>query len=226
MTVALCLVLACGDSASVDNDNQMAPATGGDSNGSGAGGTPSNGANQDTGGANASPEGGADTGGNAEVEGGTPGMPSIAGTGTAASCTSYTAPTGQKCGSYYCGVDLAMLTAATVPGGKCGNDLAYVCEASLPLVVGACARKIKSMNPLSSPKDLRPQVRACAYEDAEVKEKVSDDCLGCYLDSAECAGEKCLVDCLAGDSPGCDACRLKNNCTKPVFACNGLPDPL
>lgn len=232
----LSLTLACGDTASVANDQQsMDPAgdPGGEngSTGSSAGNQANAGVDSSGGSAGQSSTGGSMSGSDADAntgevagEGGTAEPLSIAGTGT--DCNSYTEQTDTQCGSYYCGVDLAMLTDAIAPGAKCGDDPAYVCKATLPLVVGACARKIKSANPLSSPKDLRPQVRDCAYEDAEVKEKVSDECLGCYLDSAECAGEKCLVECLAGDSPGCDACRLTNNCTQPVFGCNGLPNPL
>jgi len=239
--LALCAIGGCGDDA-VDNDGQLTSgvqgSTGGDTGGLNGGGTGS----PSQGGGTAGATNGGGTGGGAtgmsaatggtsggvvgDGDGGITGPISIAGTATAASCLSYQPATSTMCGSYYCGVTPETLTAAIGPNSMCGSDPAYVCKGTLPLVVGACARKLKSANPLSSSESLRPQVQACAYEDAEVKQKVSEQCLRCYLDSAVCAGDNCLVDCLSGDSPACDSCRMKNNCTAPVFTCNGLPNPL
>ena len=51
------------------------------------------------------------------------------------------------------------------------------------------------------------------------------NCMDCYIESALCAREFCLGDCLAGDNPTCDACREDNGCTPGFYACGGLPDP-
>jgi hypothetical protein len=79
--------------------------------------------------------------------------------------------------------------------------------------------------PLSSNAELRPLIRDCVFEDAEIEQMVNPDCLSCFIDAAQCAGDNCLIECLSGDSPGCDACRLENDCEQPVFACTALPSP-
>jgi hypothetical protein len=147
----------------------------------------------------------------------------VAGTGTM--CASYATPANGKCGTYYCGVDLATLSMALDPSTMCGTDPDFTCNGNLVPAVGTCARRVKSENLFDSNDALRPKVEACVYEDAVIKEKVPAACLNCFINAAICAGDNCLTQCLAGDSPGCDNCRKQNNCEAPVFSCAGLPSP-
>lgn len=150
--------------------------------------------------------------------------------GTAEGCNSFTERAATTCGSYYCNVDEATLTAALEPSGVCGTDQgnaggAFVCGARPVTVVGACAREVKSANVFASNEELRPLIRDCAFEDPEMAASVTEPCLDCFIDVAACASDNCLFACLAGDSQGCDDCRARNNCERPLFSCSGLPDP-
>ena len=145
--------------------------------------------------------------------------------GTGASCSSYGTPMNGKCGGYYCGVDQATLQKAVDPSAKCGGDVDLLCSNKVVIAVGMCARQIKSAMPLATNDELRPMVQACVFEDAEIKMKTSPECLNCTIDAAACAGDNCLIQCLAGDSAQCDSCRKMNNCEMPVFTCGGLPAP-
>jgi len=149
----------------------------------------------------------------------------VVGTATEAQCSSTQPPANGMCGGYYCGVDEETLSMAIDPEGVCGNDPALSCKGELVGALGTCARDSKGAMPSASDEELRPMIEACIREDARF-DPVSADCLGCFLDATACAGEHCLVECLSGDSPTCDRCQLNNGCTRPVFACGGLPDPL
>jgi hypothetical protein len=166
-----------------------------------------------------------------ESEGDDPQPELVAGTATAAGCASFASPENGSCGSYYCGVDLGTLELALDPSSLCGENTgnaggaAFVCEGRPVSVVGACARREKSANILASNDELRPLIRDCVYEDAEMAANVTEQCLDCFIDVAQCAGDNCLLECLAGDSAGCDRCRRENGCERPLFSCSGLPDP-
>jgi hypothetical protein len=155
----------------------------------------------------------------------------IEGTGTKAGCSTYGLPTGVKCGGIYCAIDedllsLAMEETASLPNG-CGSVPAeLICSGITARTVAACARKEKSAAPLASNAELRPKIQACALLEAELKAKMPVSCLGCYLDSAQCSGDKCLIECLGGDSATCDKCRLDKGCSRPVADCTGFPNPL
>jgi hypothetical protein len=149
----------------------------------------------------------------------------VAGSAVRAGCSSYQPPGNGMCGGYFCGVTEAILEQESTPNAKCSSTAAFKCEGRIVLVVGACARRIKSAMPFASNDQLRPMIRDCIYEDAEIKQMVQAECLDCFIDAAQCAGDNCLVECLAGDSASCDACRRDNNCEQPVFPCTGLPNP-
>jgi hypothetical protein len=160
-----------------------------------------------------------------DVDGGVdPRAEAVVGTATRAECTSTQAPADGMCGGYYCGVDEATLTAAIDPDALCGGDPALTCTGELVGVLGTCARNAKGAMPAATDDELRPMIEACVYEDARF-EGVTTECLGCFLDATACASEHCLVECLSGDSPACDRCQNENDCTQPVFACGGLPNP-
>jgi hypothetical protein len=135
-------------------------------------------------------------------------------------------PANGKCGGYFCGVDLETLEKAVDPMAKCGGDVDLLCRNSVITAVGTCARQVKSQMPAATNEVLRPMVEACVFQDAEIKENVTSDCLGCTITAAECAAANCLGECLAGDSAICDSCRKMNDCDQPMFACGGIPSPL
>ena len=173
-------------------------------------------------------EGTVDDGTVADGPGGTGAIEMIA--GTAGTCTTYGLPENGMCGGIYCNVDLELLTQAFAenpakPNG-CGTVPAELaCSGLTARTVAACARKIKSANPVDSNDMLRPKVRACVFEEAELQAKMPESCLECYLDAAACSSDNCLVECLPGDSTFCDQCRLDKGCSLPVADCTGFPNP-
>ena len=153
----------------------------------------------------------------------------IAGTAPKNACTSTTPAEDGMCSSHFCGITAEQLGAAMDPESPCGAP-EQACEqgGTLAKKVTDCSIEEKSkINNLGKTNEqLRPLVQACVYKDAEIKQTVTTECLGCFLDVAECAGEKCLTDCLVGTASQCDACRIRNGCEQPLFACAGLPNPL
>jgi len=209
--------MACGDDEDTDNDNPGGSAgTGGKGGSGGKGGAGGKGGSGGAGGKGGS-------GGTSDEDAGTP---SDALKGSGADCHSYTEITGDKCQGWYCGVTEAELSAAVNPKARCGADVGLLCKGTVTTKVGECARDKKEKNLSATNEELRPLVRDCAYEDEEIKEKVPEDCLDCIIDVAACAAEFCIGTCLAGDSPGCDTCRIMNNCDPQVFSCGQLPTPL
>lgn len=143
--------------------------------------------------------------------------------GSGESCQSYTEAADGMCASWYCGVTEAELMAAVDPNAKCGGNVPLLCAGTVTAAVGTCARRLKAENFNKTNDELRPLVRDCVYEDADIKAAVPEDCLDCTIDTAACAADNCLVQCLAGDSPTCDSCRRAANCDQSTFSCGGLP---
>jgi hypothetical protein len=153
----------------------------------------------------------------------------IAGTAPKAKCTSTTPAADGMCSSHFCGISEEDLATGMDPKSPCGTA-ALACEqgAVLAKQVTDCSIKVKAMatNLGKTNEQLRPSVQDCVYEDAEIKANTNDECLGCFLDVAECAGDKCLTECLVGTPAQCDACRISKGCEEPLFDCAGLPNPL
>lgn len=194
----------------------------------GGGGTPG-GTDVDagaTGDAGAVGDGGGTAGDGGGGAGGGSAVAAIIGSGK--NCSTYGLKMGDKCAGVYCGVTEPQLAAAfeELPDRLCKISAAWACEGATVRKVGDCAREVKSANPLNNNAQNRPLVQACVYKDASIMQNVTPECLSCYLDSAICSGDKCLVECIAGNSKSCDDCRLRNNCSQPVAPCTGLPNPL
>jgi len=151
----------------------------------------------------------------------------IAGSASRNHCLSTSPAENGMCSSHFCGVTEEQLAAAISADSVCG-DAATTCEEGgrLAKKVTDCSIEVKATNLGKSNEQLRPVVQACVYKDAEFKARVNEECLGCFLDVAECAGDKCLVQCLTGSPAVCDKCRIDQGCEKPLFKCAGLPDPL
>jgi hypothetical protein len=145
--------------------------------------------------------------------------------GTAANCQSYTASTSEMCGGWYCGVSPSELALAVDPLAKCGGDVELLCDNTVVTTVSRCARMIQMSMLTITSDELRPLVQECAYKDASIRKSTPPTCLACIIDGAICTSDKCLRDCLYGDSERCDTCRQKSGCDQNVFRCGGLPAP-
>jgi len=144
----------------------------------------------------------------------------VAGTSVTAQCseTSNSYPTG--CYSFYCGTNGNSVKAALAPNAVCGSagEVFYACEGTITKETSDCARD----NALTT--DPRAATKACVRKNKDL-DVITDPCLDCYLTSADCAREQCISECLAGNSPTCDACRQTKGCTPSFYQCAGLPDP-
>jgi hypothetical protein len=130
------------------------------------------------------------------------------------------------CAGWYCGVNQDTLAQAVDPGAKCGTDVELLCHGSVVSAVGRCSRMLKATMIAASNSELRPLVRQCVFEDMQIRARTSPECLDCAIDAASCASDNCLLQCLAGDSPQCDTCRIAAGCDQKVFSCGGLPAPI
>jgi hypothetical protein len=212
---------ACGDDGGADNDG-VANNGGGTNNGgasSGDGGSAGNGGDKDagSGGGNNGGDGGGGATGNYIVE------PSMCG----ATGLNKILDTSDRGGCYYfyCYTNEEGLRASAGTGA-CANDtdIAVQCEGSTPRIVAACARRREILAQIGNIDNFKNAITKCAREDAALAE-VSDGCLACNVESAGCAS-KCALDCAMGDSPACDDCREKEECTPDFYKCAGLPNPM
>jgi len=221
----LVMLSGCLDTAS--NYGTVLPPVKDDDNGGSNGGN--NGGNQGDGDTNDDDTGDGDTSGGDGDQGGGGGDTTsvIKGSAMKAGCSSYQAREGDnQCAGYYCGVSKKTIEAELKPGtGKCSPTAEDVCAGTVTTRVAKCARETKSnpLNALDSDAVIREKTLACVKMDPAIDS--TDECLGCFLDAAQCASKNCLTQCLTGDSANCDDCRLKNNCNQPVPICAGLPSP-
>lgn len=124
------------------------------------------------------------------------------------------------CYSFYCGTNSNSIKAGATSNATCGTDaeVYYACEGASSRRAGECAR-INALRP-----DPHAATRDCFREDTKL-DVITDSCLECYLDSADCARENCASVCLGGHSDDCDKCRQDSGCTPGFYECAGLPDP-
>ena len=130
-------------------------------------------------------------------------------------CSGASAPAAGKCGGLHCNQTLSDVRSGTQPQAACSADeeVAAFCANDSVGKVGTCAR-----NALGA----EAATRSCAKMALPT---FSADCLDGYVQSAACAGQKCLADCGSGDSPACDACRIGMGCMADFYACSGHKPP-
>jgi len=131
------------------------------------------------------------------------------------------------CYYFYCEETKESLLEKSTKGGQCANatDVGIQCEGQSVRTVSECAR-MKSGTLISGTKAFTDAVTECARgEDSQLSKEFSDGCLECNVQSSLCAAQKCLAECVQGDSVLCDTCREKNKCTPDFYTCAGLPDP-
>lgn len=130
-------------------------------------------------------------------------------------------------GCYYflCNETEESVLAQATKGGACAGpkDVAIQCEGQSPRTVAECARSNAGL--LEDIKVFEQAVTDCARTDERLSKDFSDACLACNVKSAVCAADKCLSECVSGDSPECDKCRITNECEATFYKCGGLPDP-
>lgn len=142
--------------------------------------------------------------------------------GTAApyTCNSFTPPTATLCGGSHCQETQAELKAGLSPSGACKTDMEVSTFCNLKAVneVRTCAVS-NFGNTMAG--------QTCARQKLP---EVSPACLQCYLDSAECAGNKCLLECFMATNESntgpCDACRVAQGCISSFYSCAGFRDPI
>jgi len=129
------------------------------------------------------------------------------------------------CYYFWCNETEESVLAQATKGGACAGpkDVAIQCEGQSPRTVAECARN--NAGKLEDIKVYEKAVLDCARADERLSKDFSDACLSCNVKSAVCAAEKCLGDCVMGDSPECDKCRIANKCEAQFYKCGGLPDP-
>lgn len=215
LAIALCgLPMGCGDDDDDDNGGRDAGQRDAGQRDAGAdGGAPTDAGERDAGATDA----GAGDAGKFVLTGE---VGPVEGTAPEAQCTA-TSDTRDEggCFGHYCGTNSASLAAAHT-GSNCGStpEIWLICDGLGTREAARCARA----HALDA--DPREGTRMCLRQNAEL-DPFSDACLECFLDSAACAREFCVSECLAGDTPQCDACREENGCTPEFYECAGLPNP-
>jgi hypothetical protein len=144
----------------------------------------------------------------------------VEGSGTDCSSTSDTRKEG-GCYGFFCGTNSNSLKAALSDDSVCSTtpEVWLICDGLGAREASRCARE----HALDD--DPREGMRMC-LRDNDALDPFSDACLSCFLDSADCAREHCLTECLAGDNAKCDSCRETNKCTPDYYNCSGLANPM
>ena len=65
---------------------------------------------------------------------------------------------------------------------------------------------------------------ACTSEALIDETGLTAGCVDCFVQSALCAKNNCLVECLS-DPVACETCREENGCISAFYECSGLPVP-
>lgn len=142
-----------------------------------------------------------------------------------AGCWSLAEPAGDnQCAGFYCNWSPDQIDCQVKESAICKEVDArrLGCDSTMQNTVAACARTVQARLFLAGG-DFVEDTIACAADEIDVK--IEDDCMRCYVESANCARNECLGECLAGDTKECDACREVNGCTPDFHECIGFPDP-
>jgi hypothetical protein len=136
---------------------------------------------------------------------------------TNSACHSWTLPAAPMCGGTHCLQNFEQITASVKPGAACGGEknLQTLCSLKGPDAVGQCSL-INVTN--------RSNILSCSEK--ALGSDVTPACLNCYMKSADCAFEQCIVDCINGtNTVRCDNCRLNKGCATIFYDCAGLTIP-
>jgi hypothetical protein len=136
---------------------------------------------------------------------------------TNSACHSWTPASETMCGGTHCLQTFEQLTVTAAAGAACAgeNNLKSLCSLKGPSSVGECSI-INVTN--------RANIRSCSA--AKLGDGVTPACLECYMKSADCAFEQCVVECINGtNNVRCDNCRLNKGCAQIFYDCAGIAVP-
>jgi hypothetical protein len=200
-----------------DDDEDTVTDAGSGTEDAGGGTEDAGGGTEDAGGGTEDAGGGAeDAGGKYELTGE---VGPVEGTGTECSAISDTSDEG-GCYGFFCGTNSNSINEGLTSDSPCDTtaQVWLICDGLGAREASRCAR----VHALDD--DPREGTRMCLRDNSDL-DPFTDACLACFLDSADCAREQCLTECLGGDSDTCDACREENGCTPTYYECSGLPNP-
>jgi hypothetical protein len=147
-------------------------------------------------------------------------------------CTSYTPVADGRCGGSHCTQTEVDLKASAIANATCGGavEIKSFCSLEAVNVVAQCTRS--SLGSIGDDVTFSNAISTCAttptaQNPAVVPAGFSSACLSCFVDSAKCAAQKCLIECAANDkTPECDECRINQGCIGSFYQCAGITNPL
>lgn len=145
-------------------------------------------------------------------------------------CGSASKATDTMCGGDHCLETPAQLKAEVKPTSTCKLDaeLNSFCSGPAPTgvvtLVGNCAlSNLAKYNP-SDTSAFKTGIADCTKP--MLDPTFTSACLGCFVDSAVCAANNCLTQCVTPTAPACDTCRIEKGCISSFYTCSGLTNPL
>jgi hypothetical protein len=143
--------------------------------------------------------------------------------GSARDCVYFNEPSGGQCGAYYCGASTTRFNAVFDPAGTCGPNAMFNCNGGLFWIGFECTfGNVQATNPQTAAME-------CARSQTTVPSSISNACLTCFLNEAQCcrSNANCLAACTNGrGTSACDNARRASGCLNTLFSCAGLPNPL
>jgi hypothetical protein len=101
------------------------------------------------------------------------------------------------------------------PAGACDNpaDAAIIDNPDVDqdAITGECSRSCFTATAFAE----------CVAQCVNEQVGLSEACSACYGQTAECGKNNCLMDCMGGESPECEAC-LDTNCHPSFVECAGV----
>jgi hypothetical protein len=133
-------------------------------------------------------------------------------------CRSWTPPAGGKCGGSHCLETIAEVKAGASAGSACKKDEEFeqFCSLSAVSITEMCAQANFGSG--------APGIKSCV---AAMLPAYTPGCVDCYVASALCAANNCLVECLGNShTDACDNCRINSGCIGQFYTCAGYKNPI
>jgi hypothetical protein len=148
-------------------------------------------------------------------------------------CTSYTPAANGKCGGSHCLQTEAELRASALANATCGKDIEISSFCSLQAVKVVADCTLAAVSNISDDAAFTSSINTCVAPDADpatnnrLPEGFSSACSSCFVESAKCAANKCLIQCGANpNTVACDTCRINQGCISSFYKCAGITNPL
>lgn len=133
-------------------------------------------------------------------------------------CRSWTPPAGDKCGGSHCLETLAEVKANATATSVCKKDEEFeqFCSLSAVTITEMCTQTHYASG--------APGIKPCV---AAMLPAYTSACIDCYVSSALCAANYCLVECLGNShTDACENCRINNGCISGFYDCAGYKNPI